>query len=192
MTPKPGVRSCKWPRTVVHRGADVALRAQVLRPIVRKVVVRRREVPAHAERNGKARPPFPTPGLRRFESWQRTRRARRSCRSPGRTAQREGRARVSTPWSVHGHGAGGAHVADRRELVGEVRAAGVGGVEVRLDDQSQTPANVAWGCDEHVVVANGGMARFKRQPRTGARRGRGACGAATSACATRPRTARAA
>ena len=34
-------------------------------------------------------------------------------------------------------------VPDRRELVGEVRAAGVGGVEVGLDDQSQTAAHDA-------------------------------------------------
>ena len=37
----------------------------------------------------------------------------------------------------------GRPVTDRGELVGEVRAAGVGGVEVGLDDQSQTAAHDA-------------------------------------------------
>ena len=37
----------------------------------------------------------------------------------------------------------GRPVTNRGELVGEVRAAGVGGVEVRLNDQSQTAAHDA-------------------------------------------------
>jgi hypothetical protein len=93
-----------------------------------EVVVGRREVPAHAAHNGKAQPRFPNPVLWRFKLRKRTRRARQSCTSPGRSTCTQQRVESVSHWSrVLQFDAKGAP--DRRELVGEVRAAGVGGVE---------------------------------------------------------------
>ena len=77
-------------------------------------------------------------------------------------------------------------VADAGKLIGEVLTAGVGGVEVALDDQSQATANdaVAVCVAQHARgepgrcgLATAGSVQAKAY----------ACGAAKSACARRPR-----
>ena len=120
---------------VLHGGLDVALGAKIFRPIVREVVVGRREVPVEEQRvRGEPRWLLCTPlrpvwfgarGSARVEDVK----VARLLHALRKAQERVGERMASASCWVCGRvWIRGTHVADRRQLVGEVRAASVGRV----------------------------------------------------------------